>query len=245
MHAVSEYQTMRTSPFFMQPLQLSIIVPVFNEERTLEEIVPHIQAMSGEGTEVIFVDDGSFDHSHAMLLRLARPQDQVITKRNGGKGDAVRTGLAHVRAPYVIIQDADLEYNPEEIRQLLSTAIVSPGCAVFGSRFLKKNPCRYRIFLWGNKVLSAVLSILFFTRITDSYTCYKLLPTDLMRSLALTANGFELEAEISAKCLKRGIRIIELPITYRPRSRAQGKKIKFRDAWMGVFMMLKVRLGFL
>ncbi len=233
------------SRFRMEQLRLTIIVPVYNEERTLEAIVPRIFAACGGGAEVVFVDDGSKDRSLEILRRLARPQDQVITKPNGGKGDAIRTGLSHVHAPYVVIQDADTEYDPAEIRTLLSAALASPGSAVFGSRFLKPNPCLYRRFLWGNKLLSAVLSLLFFRRVTDSYTCYKLLPISVMRSLALQSTGFEMEAEISAKCLKRGIPIVEVPISYHPRTLEEGKKIRFRDAWRGMVMMFKVRLGLL
>lgn len=229
----------------MESLRLAIIVPVFNEERSLEAIVPRIFAVCDKTTEVIFVDDGSRDHSLEILRRLARPQDQVIEKPNGGKGDAIRTGLSHVHAPYVVIQDADTEYDPAEISQLLTVALASPGSAVFGSRFLKPNPCLYRRFLWGNKVLSAVLSLLFFRRVTDSYTCYKLLPTNIFRSLGLRSTGFEMEAEISAKCLKRGIPVVEVPISYHPRTLEEGKKICFRDAWKGILMMLKVRLGWL
>lgn len=229
----------------MDAPRLSIIVPVYNEERTLEAIIPRILHACGDFSEVIFVDDGSADHSLEILRRLARPQDIVITKANGGKGDAIRAGLPQVRSPYVIIQDADLEYEPMEIPLLLKAAQAAPGSAVFGSRFLKSNPCLYRRFLLGNKVLSACLSILFFKRVTDSYTCYKLLPTSVMRSLNLQSNKFEMEAEISAKCLKRGIRIREVPISYRPRTLQEGKKIGFSDAWKGIVMMLKVRLGIL
>ncbi len=224
---------------------LTIIVPVYNEERTLETIVPRIFAACEATTEVIFVDDGSKDRSLEILRRLARAQDQVLTKPNGGKGDAIRMGLHHAHGAYVVIQDADTEYNPAEISLLHAKALSSPGSAVFGSRFLRHNPTLYRRFLWGNKTLSAVLSLLFFRRVTDSYTCYKLLPTELFRSLSLQSTGFEMEAEISAKCLKRGIPIIEVPISYSPRTLAEGKKIRFRDAWKGMIMMLKVRLGLL
>lgn len=228
---------------YMESPRLTIIVPVYNEERTLEAIMPRIFAACDDATEVVFVDDGSKDHSLEILRRLARPQDQVITKQNGGKGDAIRTGLSHVHAPYMVIQDADMEYDPAEIRTLLAAALASPACVVFGSRFLRPNPCLYRRFLWGNKVLSAVLSLLFFRRVTDSYTCYKLLPISIMRSLALRSTGFEMEAEISAKLLRRGIPIIEVPISYHPRTLEEGKKICFRDAWKGMLMMLKVRFG--
>lgn len=229
----------------MEQSQLTILVPVYNEEHTLATIVPRIQAACNGQAELIYVDDGSHDGSLALLRSLARPQDQVITKVNGGKGSAVREGLEHVRTPFTIIQDADLEYDPAEIAVLLSAAQASPGCAVFGSRFLRPNPCLYRRFLWGNKVLSALLSTLFFRRITDSYTCYKLLPTQVFRSLQLRSNGFEMEAEITAKCLKRGVHILELPISYQPRTLEEGKKIRFRDAWRGLQMMVRVRFGML
>lgn len=242
---IDDARTIAVSRFCMESPRLTIIVPVYNEERTLEAIVPRIFAACDNATEVIFVNDGSKDHSLEILRRLARPQDQVIEKPNGGKGDAIRTGLSYVHAPYVVIQDADMEYDPAEIRSLLATALAFPGSAVFGSRFLKFNPCLYRRFLWGNKVLSAILSLLFFKRVTDSYTCYKLLPTDVFRSFGLRSTGFEMEAEISAKCLKRGIPIIEVPISYHPRTLEEGKKICFRDAWKGMLMMLKVRLGLL
>lgn len=229
----------------MESPRLTIIVPVYNEERTLPAIVPRIFAACDESMELIFVDDGSKDRSLEILRCLARPQDQVITKPNGGKGDAIRTGLSHVHAPYVVIQDADTEYDPAEIHTLLTAAIAEPGSAVFGSRFLKYNPCLYRRFLWGNKLLSALLSLLFFKRVTDSYTCYKLLPTHTFQSLNLRSTGFEMEAEISAKLLKCGIPIIEVPISYHPRTLEEGKKIRFRDAWRGMVMMFRVRLGLL
>ena len=232
------------SGFRMESPRLTIIVPVYNEERTLEAIVPRIFAAAPDA-EIVFVDDGSKDGSLAMLRRLARPQDQVLTKPNGGKGDAIRMGLAHAHGAYIVIQDADTEYDPSEIAVLLQTALSLPGSAVFGSRFLRPNPTLYRRFLWGNKTLSALLSLLFFKRVTDSYTCYKLLPTELFRSLSLQSTGFEMEAEISAKCLKRGIPIIEVPISYHPRTLEEGKKIRFSDAWKGMLMMLKVRIGLL
>jgi len=228
----------------MSAIPLSIIVPVYNEERTLAAIMDRVVAACGSFAEIIYVDDGSKDGSLRILREKARPQDIVLTKPNGGKGDAVRMGIASAKSPFTVIQDADLEYDPEEILTLLAKAEASPGAVIFGSRFLRSNPNLYRRFLWGNKVMSAALSILFFKRITDSYTCYKLLPSATLRSLELKANGFDLEAEICAKILKRGIRIIELPITYHPRSLAEGKKIRFSDAWKGLRMMVKIRYGY-
>lgn len=220
--------------------ELSIIVPVYNEERTLVTIM---QALSKEcsDAQIIYVDDGSKDASFSILRKHARSIDIVLTKENGGKGSAIRKGLEQAQGQWTVIQDADLEYDPREILLLLEKAKLHPGSAVFGSRFLKKNPNVYKRFLIGNKVVTAWINLLFFAGISDSYTCYKLLPTDIFRSLNLTARGFELEAEICAKCLKRGIKIHEIPISYKPRTIAEGKKINWKDAWRGIKMMWAVR----
>lgn len=221
---------------------LAVIVPVYNEARTLHDIMERISGALPDA-QVIYVDDGSHDTSLAILREHARQQDVVLTKPNGGKGSAIRMGLEKSEAMYTVIQDADLEYDPEEIPHLLSEAQNRQGAVIFGSRFLQKNPAIYNRFLLGNKVLSAIISVLFFKRITDSYTCYKLLPTDVFRSLQIKSSGFEMEAEITAKCLRRGIVIHEVPITYKPRRVEEGKKIRFSDAWKGLLMMLRVRLG--
>ena len=222
------------------PTTLSILVPVYNEARTLPAIMRAITDACPDA-QIVYIDDGSADESLQILRANARPKDLVLTKPNGGKGSAIRTGLEKAEGTYTVIQDADLEYNPGEIQSLLSEAIQHDNCAVFGSRFLKPNPNIYRRFLLGNKVVTAWLNLLFFSRITDSYTCYKLLPTNLFRSLHLTARSFDLEAEICAKCLKRGIPVREIPVSYEPRTIAEGKKINGRDAWQAFTMMWKIR----
>lgn len=223
----------------MKP-ELTILVPIYNEERTLAAVMRTISEKCPDA-QVIYINDGSKDRSIEILHANARPQDIVLTKPNGGKGSAIRYGLERAEGEYTVIQDADLEYDPAELLLLLDLAKAHPGTAAFGSRFLKKNPNIYKLFLMGNKVLTACLNIIFNCRITDSYTCFKLLPTPLFQSLNLTSNGFELEAEICAKCVKSGIRILEIPISYNPRSIEEGKKIRFADAWKGLRMMLKVR----
>lgn len=222
--------------------RLSVIVPVYNEAKTVADIMQRI-ASALPDAQVIYVDDGSKDDSLKILKEHARPHDLVLTKPNGGKGSAIKMGLEKSEGAYTVIQDADLEYTPLDIPKLLAEAEAHPGCAVFGSRFLTNNPVMYKRFLMGNKVLSLIVSILFGKRITDSYTCYKLLPTDVFRGLGIKSSGFEMEAEICAKCLRRGIQVRELPIHYMPRSVLEGKKIKFSDAWKGLLMMLKIRLG--
>ena len=220
--------------------ELSIIVPVYNEERTLATVMSALGAACAEA-QIIYVDDGSSDRSLSILQAGARSQDLVLTKENGGKGSAIRTGLSQAAGIFTVIQDADLEYDPAQIIMLLEEAKKHPGSAVFGSRFLQKNPNIYKRFLLGNKVLTLIFNLLYGTRLTDSYTCYKLLPTDLFRKLDLTARGFELEAEICAKCVKNGIPIRELPVSYKPRTIEEGKKINWKDAWRGVKMMVKLR----
>lgn len=222
--------------------RLSIIVPVYNEARTLEAIMKRITEAVPDA-QVVYVDDGSRDHSLDILRTHARTQDIVLNKMNGGKGSAIRAGLQKVDGEYTVIQDADLEYEPTDIPKLLDEAEKHPGAVVFGSRFLTPNPVMYKRFLLGNKTLSAIMTILFGKRVTDSYTCYKLLPTNLFRSLNILSSGFEMEAEICAKCLKKRIKIIEVPIHYHPRSIAEGKKINWKDAVKGILVMLKVRLS--
>lgn len=222
--------------------QLTIIVPVYNEERTLQSIMTAIVDACPEA-QVIYVDDGSIDRSLTMLRSNARASDLVLTKQNGGKGSAIRMGLEKAEGTYTVIQDADLEYHPSEIRKLMAEAEAHPQTAVFGSRFMQKNPNIYKRFLIGNKVLTAWMNLLFFASVSDSYTCYKLLPTDLFRSLNLRSNGFEMEAEICAKCLRRKIPIHEIPISYSPRTIEEGKKIGWRDAWKGLKMMAKIRFS--
>lgn len=220
---------------------LSIIVPVYNEERTLRDIMTALQSACAEAQH-IYVDDGSKDGSLRIMREHARPNDIVVTKPNGGKGSAVRMGLEHASGDYIVIQDADLEYDPAQIRSLHDEAVKTRGI-VFGSRFLESNPNLYKRYLMGNKAVTFAFNVLFGTRLTDSYTCYKLFPADIMRSFPLKARGFELEAELCAFPAKRRLPIREIPIEYRPRSLEEGKKIRFADAWKGVRRMIEIRCG--
>lgn len=221
---------------------LNVLVPAYNEERTIQRVMDAIVHALPE-SRIIYVDDGSSDRTLEILRKHARPTDTVLTKENGGKGSAIRMAIAKSDAEYSIIQDADLEYDPSEIRDLLKTAESHPGQVVFGSRFMRPNPNIYPLYLLGNKTLTMILNLLFGARLTDSYTCYKLFPTKLLKSLHLQANGFELEAELTALPLKAGYSIIEHPISYRPRSFAEGKKIGWRDAVSGIWTMLRIRFG--
>ena len=221
---------------------LTILVPVYNEQRTLAEVMRLVTAALPE-SQIVYVDDGSKDDSLSILRAYARPQDLVITKPNGGKGSAIRAGLEKAAGKFCVIQDADMEYDPKEILTLLADAEAHPGTAVFGSRFLQPNPNVYPLYLLGNKALTTILNVLFGGRLTDSYTCYKLFPTAMMKTLPLTARGFELEAELSAWPLRRGIVIRECAITYKPRTFEEGKKINWKDAVRGIRTMLRIRFS--
>jgi glycosyltransferase involved in cell wall biosynthesis len=219
---------------------LTVIVPVFNEERTLTTIM-HAIVHACPHAQIVYVDDGSSDGSLAILRSQCRPHDVVLTKSNGGKGSAVLMGLKEAKGEYSVIQDADLEYDPQEIPLLLQRAQKETGCAVFGSRFLRPNPNLYKRYLWGNKVLTACVNLLFRSHLTDSYTCYKLLPTQIFRSLDLHARGFEFEAELCAQTVCAGVPIHEIPISYHPRRIADGKKINWKDAIRGLATLFRIR----
>lgn len=226
----------------MESPVLTIIVPVFNEETTLKEIIKRIVSANPEA-EILYVDDGSKDASLSILRQESRREDTVLTKENGGKGSAIRLAIPHAKGDFITVQDADLEYDPKEIATLVDATKQNHGAAIFGSRFLRPNPNLYKRYLLGNKVLTFILNFLFGGTLTDSYTCYKLFPTDILKNLNLEANGFEIEAEFCAKLLKKGILIIEVPISYHPRSLKEGKKIRFRDAWKGIATMFRVRFS--
>ncbi|KKU47247.1 MAG: Glycosyltransferase, group 2 family [Candidatus Woesebacteria bacterium GW2011_GWF2_46_8] len=215
----------------MTKVKISVIIPTFNEEKTIEKTLDAVLKQKVVG-EVIIVDDGSRDKT-ASLLKENKSRDWriklILHQKNLGNSN------------YVLIQDADLEYDPIEYKNLISKA--SPNRAVYGSRLLTKNPHAYARTYLGNVFLTSFCNLLFGTKLTDSYTGYKLLPTKIIKALNLSSNGFELEAEITAKLAKRKIPIIEVPISFRPRKYEQGKKIKARDALIGVLTFLKIRFG--
>jgi len=193
------------------------------------------------------VNDGSTDKTPQILKKIKssyarkNPKLKVLTHKNNlGKGAAIRTGLRQATGDFVIIQDADLEYNPKEYTKLLRK--VSDKVAVYGSRLKNKNPHAYARTYLGNVLITAFCNVLFGTHLTDIYTCYKVLPINVAKNLDISSSGFEVEAEITAKLLKQKVRITEVPISYAPRKYEEGKKIKAKDALIGALTLLKIRL---
>jgi glycosyltransferase involved in cell wall biosynthesis len=221
---------------------LSVVMPVYNERETIQEIIRRVLAVPVR-VELIVVDDGSKDGTRDILAELARELQfkLVLQPANAGKGAALRRGFQDVTGDLVIIQDADLEYSPEEFPQLIELICQGRADVVYGSRFLG----RHRVFLFthyaGNRLLTLITNVLYNTMLTDMETCYKVMRTDVVRSMTLHSNGFGIEPEMTAKIFKRHYRVYEVPITYDGRGYEEGKKITWRDGIVALWVLLKYR----
>jgi glycosyltransferase involved in cell wall biosynthesis len=224
--------------------KLSVIVPVYNEANTIRQILEKINGVNID-KEIIVVDDGSIDGTHKVLNTIFYPNLKVIYHgSNRGKGAAFVTGLAHATGEFTIAQDADLEYNPAEFSVLLDYAVKNGLQAVYGSRFLKGWRHATTFFHYCvNRFLTCLTNFLFASNLTDMETCYKLVKTDILKSLQLSAERFELEPEITIKLLKNGIHISEIPVSYKKRSYRQGKKISWQDGFSTLLFIIKMRLS--
>ena len=226
-------------------MKLSIIIPIFNERATIEELLNRVSASAtpGYAKEIILVDDGSTDGTSEILPGLARIHHALLARHqnNKGKGAAVQSALKHASGDLVLIQDADLEYDPAQYAKLLG-AHTPRTPVVYGSRNLQKTNRGYSHYVLGAALLTRLTNVLFGSRLTDVYTCYKLFPRAVMSAITLEKNGFSFEAEITAKLLKHHVPIIEIPIDYYPRSFSEGKKIRFRDAVSGACTILASRI---
>ena len=226
----------------MEQARLSIVVPAYNEERTIGQIIDRLHAAC-PFAELIFVDDGSKDRTLQILREKVRPTDIVVSKENGGKGSAVRMGYTHANGVYTIVQDADLEYSPEEIPELLSVVEEKHLPALFGSRRLKKQKQYAHLLTFlGGSALTVICNILYGSRLTDQPTCYKMVRTDILKTLPLRENDFRFDPEITAMLLRRGIPIAEHPVSYHPRTVAEGKKINWKDWFKWVWVFVKLRI---
>jgi glycosyltransferase involved in cell wall biosynthesis len=227
--------------------KLSVIVPVYNERTTLVEVLRRMRAVElpdGIDREIIVVDDGSTDGTREVLRQVGDSTVRVLLHEgNRGKGAAVRTGIGVANGDYILIQDADLEYDPEDWPRMIAPVQRGRARVVYGSRFTGER--RNMLFLhWvGNRLLSLVTNMLYNTTLSDMETCYKLVDRSLMLDLGLRANRFDIEPEITAKILKRGVRIYEVPISYTGREFDEGKKITWRDGFAALWTLVKFRFA--
>jgi glycosyltransferase involved in cell wall biosynthesis len=220
---------------------LSVVMPVYNERTTVDEIIRRVLAVPLR-VELIVVDDGSTDGTGDLLRQLQQElKFTLVRQNNGGKGSALRRGFAEVTGDLVVIQDADLEYSPEEFPQLIDLICQGKADVVYGSRFLG----RHRAFMFahyvGNKFVTLVTNVLYNTMLTDMETCYKVMRVEVLRSMTLKSNGFGIEPEMTAKIFKRGYRVYEIPITYAGRGYEQGKKITWRAGFNALWVLFKYR----
>ncbi|RME70275.1 MAG: glycosyltransferase family 2 protein [Chloroflexi bacterium] len=225
-------------------MKLSVIIPVYNEETTISEVIDKVRAVSLPlEKEIIVVDDGSNDHTADILK--GREQDVTVvhySRVNLGKGVAIRIGLTYVTGDIVIIQDADLELNPEEYQRLITPILNNETNVVYGSRFLHPANKIPRKTLWANKFLVWYTNLLYGSHLTDMETAYKVFRAEIIKNIPLTSHRFEIEPEITAKLLLLKQHIKEIPIEYNPRTPDEGKKIKWHDGILALWTLSKYRI---
>ncbi|MCG6924281.1 MAG: glycosyltransferase family 2 protein [Acidobacteria bacterium] len=239
MTASARIQPRRTP--LVDPL-LTVVMPVFNERSTVEEIVDRVLAVPVR-IELIAVDDASTDGSVEILEKLSREKGFRLLRqeRNQGKGAAVRRGIEAATGDVIVVQDADLEYSPEEYPDLLDLIAKGKADAVFGSRFIGRHRCHLFTHYLANLFLNLVTNVLYNTTMTDMETCFKAVRSDVLKDLALKSDRFGIEPEITAKLFKRGARVYEVPITYEGRDYSEGKKITWRDGFPALWTLLRYR----
>lgn len=230
-------------------MKLSIIMPVYNEEHTLKEILEKVKRITIE-KEIIIVNDGSTDSTRKILDAVNGDNIKIIHHpKNIGKGAAIRTGLKHITGDIVIIQDADLEYNPKDYHKLIEPIVSGKSKVVYGSRILGRVDSKIKlslgyylgIYRFGNKFLTLLANLLYHTEITDLYTGYKVFQAEVLKGIKLDCKGFEFCPEVTVKIRKQRCRIYEVPISYQPRSKREGKKITWKDGLKGLYILVKYR----
>jgi glycosyltransferase involved in cell wall biosynthesis len=224
-------------------MKLTVIIPAYNEKKTIQEIVRRVQAMKMVD-EIIIVDDGSTDDTRTIIANLDGKNNVrvILHEKNQGKGAAVRTGISAATGDVLMIQDADLEYDPREYPNLMKPIEEDMADVVYGSRFLGA-PHRAILFwnMVANKILTLMTNILFNTILTDMETGYKVFKREVVADMKIHAKRFDFEPEFTAKILKKNVRVFEVPITFNPRDYNEGKKIKMRDAFEAVWTLIKYR----
>jgi len=228
---------------------LSVIMPVYNETRTLREIVQRVREVPLP-KEIIIVDDGSTDSTQEILSAIQREFDQsgdnhqttlkvISHHQNRGKGASIRTGISEARGDLLIIQDADLEYNPNDYTKLIEPILSGEVDVVYGSRFQNPNQTPFSWHTWGNKFLTRLSNLFTHLHLTDMETCYKVFRTDMIQRLPIRSNRFAFEPEVTAKLSKLRCRIREVPISYSARGYSEGKKINWKDGLSAVWTIFK------
>ena len=225
----------------MSPPKLSVVIPVYNEKKSLLEIIHRVRSVPIE-KEIILVDDFSTDGTRDLLHDLERQEFKVLYhEKNKGKGAALRTGFQHATGEFVIVQDADLEYDPNDYSKLLQPIVDGKADVVYGSRFSGHRSNMTSLHTLGNLFLTWITNVFYRTSITDMETCYKLFRRETIQGIRIECNRFNFEPEVTAKLLKRGLRIVEVPISYSGRSFSEGKKITWRDGFSAVWTLIKYR----
>ena len=218
-------------------MRLSVIVPVYNEQTTVRQLLTKLVKLS-QVKEVVVVDDGSTDQTVHEITQVRSSKIRLFKKQNAGKGSAVRLGLTKVTGDWVLIQDADLEYDPRDYLKLIRKIIDKKAMVVYGSRSLnKKNRYSHLSFLLGGKIVTFFTNVLFFSNLTDEPTCYKVFRADVIKKIKIKGNKFDWEPEVTAKILKKGIKIHEVPISYKPRRIEEGKKINWIDGLQAIWTL--------
>jgi glycosyltransferase involved in cell wall biosynthesis len=227
----------------MEFKKLSIIIPVYNEEKTIAALLEKVKnAIIPLEKDIIVVDDGSKDGS-AEILKNIDGIRLILHTGNKGKGSAIRTGLNSATGDIIVIQDADLEYDPRDYGKLIKPILENKTAVVYGSRILNKDNKKQSgiLFYAGGKLLSFLTNLLYSSNITDEPTCYKVFRADVIRNIGLKCKGFEFCPEVTAKILKKGIKIYEVPISYNPRTIEEGKKINWKDGARAICTLVKYR----
>lgn len=232
-------------------MKLSIIIPVFNEEKTIREILKRVYIVKLPSVikEIIVIDDGSTDSSRFKIqYSKIKGLKTIFHEKNLGKGTAIKTGLKYATGDYVLIQDADLEYNPEDYNKLLEPIIKNEAKVVYGTR-LTDYPLKFwgedktvlPIHLIANQFLTSLTNLLYNSQLTDMETCYKLFKKEILKKISIKSNRFDFEPEITAKILKLGITIVEVPIKVKPRTYMEGKKINWLDGLLAIWTLFKYK----
>lgn len=223
---------------------LSIIIPIYNEKDTILELLNRIKKVGlKKEYEILMIDDGSIDGTREILEKIKNENNYKVLfkEKNSGKGESLKLGFKKAVGQYVIVQDADLEYDPKDYLKLLEEISKHKKTVVYGSRFMGEYKDMSSLHYFGNQLLTFITNLLYGVKLTDMETCYKLFPRELIQSLKLRASRFEFEPEVTAKILKKGYKIVEVPISYAGRSHSEGKKITWKDGFSAIFSLVKYR----